>query len=279
MDVYAAQQSRKGPVVLMIATDVIHVVPGKHAGDDPKDYDRFEEYGEEVLRNAHAELTSTKRIRMFGLETVQVTGDYGDLRISIRLMYRGYRHFEFRCFDRGPQAEWRCASALSSFRIEDLPEPPAEQDVPQIRHLHDPRFGLAFDPPDDSWLSTGPHSAGDGAQVVWIWNKSGRQIDVQAMDLGAMPTKPDQATFAKEMAGRARTAGGNVVQTQCTFGGHLWDHLEMSGEGHGKQDLFVLVEHGVMYGILVTQPSRDQRLIEAAEDGFRLIPRPSSLKP
>jgi hypothetical protein len=272
MDVYAAQQFPKGPVVLMIATDIIHVVPGKHAGDDPKDLDRFETYGAEVLRNAHAELASTTRIRMFGLDAVQVTGDYGDLRISIRLMYRGYRHFEFRCFDRGPQAEWRCASALTSFRIEDLPEAPAEQDVPQIRHLRDARFHLAFDPPDDSWLSTGPHLAGDGAQVVWIWNKSGRQIDIQAMDLGAMPARPDQESLAKTMADGARTSGDSVVATHSDFAGHRWDHLEMSGERHGKQDLFILVEQSVMYGILVTQPSRDQRLIETAKEGFRIVP-------
>ena len=95
MDVYAAQQVPKGAVILMIATDVIHVVPGKHAGDDPKDYDWLETSGAEVLRKAHAELTSTTRIRMFGLETVQVTGNYEDLRISIRLLYRGYDILSF----------------------------------------------------------------------------------------------------------------------------------------------------------------------------------------
>ena len=34
MDVYAAQKATKGPIVLMVATDLIHVVPGKQAGHD-----------------------------------------------------------------------------------------------------------------------------------------------------------------------------------------------------------------------------------------------------
>jgi hypothetical protein len=203
IDVYAAQHSPQGPFMLMIATDVMHVVPGKHAGDDPEDYDRLEGYGAEVLQAAHAELVNTQRVRMFGLETVQVTGAQGKLRISIRMLYRGYRKFEFRCFDLDSQSDWRCASALSAFRVEDLPEPETERDPPQVRHLRDARFGVAFDAPDDSWLSLGPHVAGGGAQLVWTWGKSGRQIDIQVMDLEAMPSQPDQTTFATEMAQRA----------------------------------------------------------------------------
>ena len=279
IDVYAAQHSPQGPFILMIATDVMHVVPGKHAGDDPEDYDRLEGYGAEVLQAAHAELINTQRVRMFGLETVQVTGAQGKLRISIRMLYRGYRKFEFRCFDLDSQSDWRCASALSAFRVEDLPEPETERDPPQVRHLRDARFGVAFDAPDDSWLSLGPHVAGGGAQLVWTWGKSGRQIDIQVMDLEAMPSQPDQTTFATEMARSARASGDKVVETHDTFAGQLWDHHELTRKGKKPQDVFFLIHQGVMYSVLVTQPIRDQRLIAAAKSGFRLIARSSAVSP
>jgi hypothetical protein len=276
MDVYAAQQAPKGPVVLVIVTDVIHIVPGKHAGTDPKDYDGLAWYGAEILHNAHAELAGTEYIRMFGLQGVEVTGDSGRVRISIRMLYRGYRRFEFRCFDVDRQPEWRCASALTSFRIEDVPEHSAEQDAPRVRHLRDSRFGVAFDAPDDSWLSIGPRVAGGGAQIVWLWNKSGRQIEVQVIDLSAMPRKPDETSFARGVTKRFRTSGKSVLERASTFAGRRWHHLEVNSQEHGSQDLFILVEQDVMYGILVTQPSRDKGLLEAAKNGFRLIPKSTS---
>ena len=221
-----------------------------------------------------AELASTQRVQMFGLEAVQVTGDKGRVRISIRLLYRGNRRFEFRCFDVDRQPEWRCASALSEFRIEDIPESPTEHDAPQVRHLRDVRFGVAFDPPNDSWLSFEPRRAMGGIQVVWLWYKADQQIDVQAMDLAAAPVKPDQATFANQLS-----EGQHVVKGHSTFAGHVWDHLAMSDDQHGKRDLFVLVEADVMYALLVTQKNRDLRLIEAAKRGFRLIPKSPVAEP
>ena len=279
LDVYAAQRSPQGPFILMIATDVMHVVPGKHAGDDPEDYSRLERSGAEALQAAHAELTSTQRVRMFGLETVQVTGDLGKLRIAIRMLFRGYRKFEFRCIDLAAQRDWRCASALSDFRIEDLPEPATEQDPPQVRHLRNARFGVAFDAPDDSWLSLGPHAAYGGTQLVWTWGKAGRQIDIQVMDLEALPRQPDQTAFATGMARNARASGHRVVETHDTFAGQVWDHHQLSGNGQKLRDVFFLIHQGVMYAVLVTQPTRDWRLIEAAKNGFRLIPRSSAGSP
>jgi len=276
LDVYAAQQSSEGPILLVIARDEVHIVPGKHPGDDPKDYDGLEQAGADTLREANAELVSTARLQMFDIDTVQVTGDSGNVRISIRLLYRGYRRFEFRCFDLKRNPGWQCASALSAFRIEDLPESGTEYDPPQVLHLRDARYGVAFDAPDDSWLSFGPHQGWGGTQTVWAWNHAGRQIDVQTLDLSALPTQPDQAIFAKRMGDAERASGANIAETQVAFAGHLWHHLEMSGGGHGKRDLFVLVAQGVMYGLLITQPNRDQRLIEAAKKGFRLIPKAPS---
>jgi hypothetical protein len=276
VDVYAAQPSPDGPFVLMIATDVIHIVPGKHAGDDPKDYDRLEKYAAETLRGIDAQIVSTKRVQMFGLKTVEVIGEQEELRATIRLLYRGYRKFEFRCYCLRKRLEAQCEDALSTFRIEELPEPPTEQEVPRVRHLREARLGVAFDAPDDSWLSLGPHFAYGGAQVVWTWSKSGRQIDIQTIDLAAMPSLPDQTFFAAQMARRARASGQRVVENQVVFAGRLWDHHEMTSKDHGAQDLFILIEHDVIYGILVTQPTRDPRLIESAKRGFQLIPKSTS---
>jgi|GEM_PF-3031278 len=276
-DVYAAQHSADGPFILMIATDVIHTIPGRHAGHDAKDYDRLERDGAKTLEQAHAKLTSIERVQAFGVETVEVKGEQGKLRIIIRSLFVGYRKFEFRCFQLAEQSE--CGPALSEFIIEDLPEPAGERSAPQVRHLHDAGFGVAFDAPDDSWLSTGPFVARGGTQVVWIWSKSGQQIDVQVMDLEAMPRQPDQAEFAARMARSARESGHRVFESQTAFAGQLWDHHEMSRKGSGEQDLFVLVQQGVMYSVLVTQPTRDPRLIDAAKNGFRLIARAASPAP
>ena len=269
-DVYAAQHSADGPFLMVIATDVL----GSHTGDSPTDYESLVTYGTEVLRYAHAKVISTERGRAFDVETAEVTGELGKVRLSIRLLYLGYRKFEFRCYHLIEQAE--CGSALSNFIIKDLPE---RRYVSAVLHLRDARFGVAFDAPDDSWLSRGPQFAMGGGQVVWTWGKSDREISIQAMDLEAMPSHPDQATFATMMADSARASGHRVVESQTAFAGQLWDHHEMSRKGSGAQDMFILVRQGVMYGVLVTQPTRDPRLLDAAKHGFRLIARSSSKSP
>jgi hypothetical protein len=273
VDVYAAQQSADGPFLLAIVTDVMHIVPGKHPGDDPSDYDDLERDGKKALQQAHVELTSIQRLQTFGVEAVEVNGQQAKLKVSVRLLYVGYRKFEFRCFHLIEQGE--CGSALRDFLIEELPEPPKEQDVPQVRHLRDARFGVAFDAPSDAWLSIGPHFAAGGTQVVWTWVESGRQIDVEVMDLEGVPNPADQTSLATELASHDRVSGYSVVENQTAFAGRLWDHHEMSGKDKKARDLFILVQQNAMYGVLVTQPTRDPRLIDAAKRGFRLIPRSS----
>jgi len=128
MDVHAASKDPEGPVLVTVVKDEIEAGPSKGASDEPKHYDEGVQYGTQVLRDAGATLASTERIRMFGLEGLQVIGTDGRFRISIRLLNRGGRHFEFRCFDLDQKAEWRCASALTSFHITD---PPADAAPPE----------------------------------------------------------------------------------------------------------------------------------------------------
>jgi hypothetical protein len=273
LDVSAAQHSPDGPFVLMLVRKVIHTVPGKHPGDDPKDYDKLERDAADELRRGNAEtILGARRIQTFGTETVEVTGEQDELRSTIRTLFVGYRKFEFRCYQLSEQSGSECGTALSGLMIEDLPEP-TEQDVPRVRHLRDARFGVAFDAPDDSWLSIGPYDGYGDAQVVWLWLREKRQIDVQVMDLEAMPSQPGQAFLAAEMARNSRASGRRVLEKRASFAGQSWEHHEMSSKGHGAQDLFVLVQQGVMYALLVTQPTRDQNLVEAVKKGFRLIPK------
>ncbi|HET7538553.1 MAG TPA: hypothetical protein VFK05_01730 [Polyangiaceae bacterium] len=273
LDVYAAQRSADGPFVLVLASDIVRTVPEWQPGDDPANYDVLEKRGAEALQEAAAELTSTRRLQTFGVETVEVNGTQGKLRISVRLLYVGYRRFEFRCFRLVEQDD--CSRALRGFLIQDLPEATGEQEVPQVRHLRDARFGVAFDAPDDSWLSLGPHFAGGGVQVVWIWRKSGRRIEIRVIDLEDQPNHLEQAEIASKMASDARAYGDRVVEGQTAFAGRLWEHHELSQKRRGARDRFILIQQDALYDILVTQPTRDRSLTDAVKQGFRLIPRSS----
>jgi hypothetical protein len=114
---------------------------------------------------------------------------------------------------------------------------------------------------------------GGGAQTVWIWNKNGRQIDIQPLDMSSLPVRPDTAKFAAMMADSERSEGARVSEEDTSFAGHAWRHLQLSRAGKNEQDFFVLVHDDIMYGILVTQPTRDSALVAAAKKGFQLIAR------
>lgn len=273
LDVHAAQGSPDGPFVLVIVTDVIHTVPRKHPGDDPKDYEKLERDAADELRRSNVQPVDTRRIKTFDTHTIEVIGERGELRTSIRALFVGYRRFEFRCYGLRQQGDAPCGSGLSEFIIQDVPEPPAEQDVPRVRHLRDARFGVAFDAPDDSWLSVGPYSGHGGAQVVWTWTRGRRQIDIHVIDLDSVVRQPGQTAYAAAIAGNSRASNLHVVENQVAFAGQLWEHHEMNSNQHGAQDLFILVQRGIMYNILVTQPTRDLQLIDAAKKGFKLLPR------
>ena len=93
------------------------------------------------------------------------------------------------------------------------------------------------------------------------------------MNLDELPAQPDQATLARGMADSTRHSGNQVIESETSFDGHLWAHHQISSPRLGAQDLFLLVTDHIAYGILVTQPTRDLQLINAAKKGFRLTPR------
>jgi hypothetical protein len=271
-DVISARLEPDGPLLMVVVTDYVQVIPGKHRGDDPQRFDKMERYGTQVLQMVGVKDVRTQRVRMFELDAVEVTGIKDGAQLSVRLLYQDRRQFEFRCIDE-PQQAWRCDSALSSFKILPPAESESAPDVPRVRHLREERLGLAFDAPDDTWLSIGPRLGGGGAQSVWIWNKQGRQIDVQTMDLSSLRAKPTTAAFAAGMAEHERENGVTVKASDTTFAGQTWRHLEMSGGGKTDRDAFFVITDDVVYAILITHQTRDRSLIEAAKKGFRFIPR------
>jgi hypothetical protein len=271
--VAAEQRGHDGPVALALVIDLVSIVPGRVWGRDPKDYDGLEDYGGKQLRQAGATVTGTRRVTMLGLAAVQVLGAKGSDRIAIRILYRGHRRFEFRCRSRAEKSEWPCEPAFAGFRIADLREESTESDTPHVFRLRDARFGIAFDPPDDSWLAIGPRTGAGGAQQVWIWNKEGRQIDVQAFDLAAIPSRLDEAALVSMMAERYRREGAVVEESEATLGGERCHHLELNRTHGNQQDFFIIVRQGINYSLLVTQQTRDQSLIARALKGFRFTPK------
>jgi hypothetical protein len=266
----ARKKSPDGPTVLVRVTDVVEVIPGKVSEGDPKAYDDLANDSVATLRGVGASLAGSGRVRMFDLDAVEVTGDIDETRISIRMLYRGRRKFEFRCMDVRREAGWPCESAFTAFRIRDLPEVLRDTDSPRVLRLREPRFRLAFDPPDDSWPGIGPRTGGGGAQLVWVWNKAGRQIDVQVIDLTATSGKPSEAALANAMADGFRASGDTVVVNPGALAGRRCHHLSITRRDGWKQDLFVLIENDVNYGLMVTQRTRDLALVEAVKKGFRL---------
>jgi hypothetical protein len=129
---------------------------------------------------------------------------------------------------------------------------------------------MAFDAPDDSWLAIGPRTGGGGSQLVWIWNKSGRQIDVQALDLSIFRSPPDEESFTAQMATRLRGDGATVAFKTAVLAGERCHHLEIKRADGWEQDMFILFANQTNYSVMITQPSRDPKLVEQARKGFRL---------
>jgi hypothetical protein len=265
IDVYAAKKrNSERPAALLVVTDMIEVVPAR-----ARDYESLQEYGADVLRQSGARPVGTRRVQMLGHEFVEVTGALQNDAIAIRLGYAGRRRFEFRCLAASPDPQVSCDHAIASVRIVELPPEP-RADAPRVLHLRDARFGIAFDAPDDSWLAIGPRIGGGGAQVVWIWAKSGRQIDVQALDLSIAAYHPDQNAVSAAMAAKFRADGATVVEKTAVLAGQPCRHLEINRADGATQDLFILITQHKNYSILVTQPSREPGFVERALAGFRL---------
>ena len=236
----------------------------------PDDYDALERHGIELLLSLGARATSTRRRQMLGVQTVEVNGLVDTTRVSLRLLYRGRRLFQFRCVGGTETTKWPCESAFAALVIAELPDSARDGNTPRVLHLRDVRFGLAFDAPDDSWLAIGPSTGMNGAQAVWVWRNAGRQIDVQAADLSSLKSQPDVTYFVAMVVKQLESTGATVTIGKAHLAGRQCYHLEVSRDGGYQQDMFLLQEGAINYGLLVTQPTRDAALIDKAKTGFWL---------
>ena len=71
------------------------------------------------------------------------------------------------------------------------------------------------------------------------------------------------------MSEHFQSIGATVTIKKDRLAGHPCHHLEVN-RPDGYQDMFMLLRDGVQYGLLVTQPTRDEALIERAKKGLRL---------
>lgn len=246
--------------------------------DEPKsawgtdtDYEDLEEVGIGALEAQDFEHVGTRRVEVFGHPGVEVLGMIGRETLSIRMMRLGRRHFEVRCLGPLAQQDWACASAFKAFTISDPPKRP-EPEGPRVLHLREPRLGVEFDAPDDSWLATGPRIGGGGAQYVWFWIQAERQIDVHVLDFRGLPVEPTEERFLDSYLRTVERQGGKVVIGEGRLGGERCRHLKETGADGRHRDLFFLHRNSIHYALLISQLKRDPKLIAKVTKSFRFTP-------
>jgi hypothetical protein len=191
--------------------------------------------------------------------------------VDLTLAYRGNRKLELRCYSKQTEGNWPCEEAFAALDVIDQPESLKAEDFPHSLHLRDGRFGIEYDAPDDTWLAIGPRKGLDGAQLVWIWNKAGRQIDVWRLDVAALTGQAaDESTIVAGLAENSRREGARVEIKKSKLAGRTCAHLEMSKSAGDQQDLFIQKRGNVVYCVLVTAPVRDAKLLARARSGLRI---------
>ncbi|MES1183858.1 MAG: hypothetical protein ABUL60_08575 [Myxococcales bacterium] len=232
------------------------------------DYEELEQWGIDMLEAHDIEHLGARRITMFGLGGVEVVGIQNGERLSLRMVRDNRRHFEVRCLSGFDEVDWPCESAFKTFAIS---KPPARLSPgePRVLHLREPRFGLEFDAPDDSWLATGPHVGGGGAQLVWMWRQVDREVDVQIMDFRDLPMEMD----AEQIVERARESfeekGSKIVDGAAFLGGEPCHHLKVRGSDGWYRDFFTLNRNSINYSVLIAQRKRDAKLIARVTKALR----------
>lgn len=240
-------------------------------GSNAADYDDLEALGTRTLETHGAEPLGTRRITMFGQSGVEVVGMLNSERLSLRMVRRDRRHFEVRCISAFDESDWPCEAAFETFAISEPPARPALEG-PRVLHLREPRFGLEFDAPDDSWLATGPHKGGGGAQLVWMWRQADRGIDVQVMDFRNLPAEPTEEQLLQLDRESLEKNAAKVVVGTAFLGGERCHHLRAAGSDGWHRDVFFLHRNSINYTVLIMQRKRDAKLIARVTKALRFTP-------
>jgi hypothetical protein len=240
-------------------------------GEDPQDDDDLDrtEHVESEFREGGVELVTTSRQRMLGVDVVQLDGIRQGLHVSFRIFDRGNLRFELRCVGGAQSPPWPCDTAFAHVDFGTPPPSPVESTTPRPLHIRDEEAGFTFEPPDDTWLSTGPHRGTGGAQVVWMWQKDDCDIAVQTLNLSMYP--PSRTVDVQKLAEGFRRKGRRVRVKSARLSTDDWELLQTDDGDGTAQDMFVLTRGRYAYLIMVTAPKRDPALLEKARKGFHFI--------
>jgi hypothetical protein len=268
----AARMSEPPTALLLVARDVVAVRPGTEPKPDAETLARLEADAIEEMKSEGIRKTGAERVKMFDTDAVRVDGveEAEKAHVTEVAFYRNRRRFTLRCFAAGDSAWTPCESALRGLVIHEVHDAPEPGDRPRVLHLRDEERRLQFDAPDDSWLAVGPRTGGQGHQVVWIWVKDGRQIDVQVMDLANVASAIDEAKFIAGIADVHRKPGTTVTVKSSVLSRLPCHHIEIRPSKGHQQDLFLQKRGNLVYGLLVTAPEHDQKLIDQAKAGMRI---------
>jgi hypothetical protein len=279
LDAVAARtKGNDEPLALIIVVkDVVSVIPGKEPTLDPEKIENLEQYADMWMQAAGAQKEGRAPLKLLGVDAFRFDGsmdvDGTKIHVALLTFYKNRRRFELQCYAARHQPGIPCEGALGDFVIDEMVDKPGPGDRPRVLHLRDEKLGIQFNAPDDGWLAIGPRTAGDGAQVVWIWRKEDRQIDVQVMDLANRSDVVDEAWFVERMTEHFRKPGTTVTVMTSKLSGLPCSHLEMRRTQGYQEDLFVQKRGRLLYGLLVNSPVPDRALLDRARAGFRVIER------
>jgi hypothetical protein len=253
----------------MLVTDALSLLSGDEQRGEDARIRAETERGESELREAGVELLTTSRQRMFGVDVVQLDGVRAGLHVSFRIYDRGNLRFEFRCIGGTQATPWPCDAAFAHVDFGAPPPAPLENATARPLHVRSESAGFTFDAPDDTWLSTGPHTGTGGAEVIWMWEKDGSSIAVQTMNLSMYP--PSRAFDVQTLADGFRRKSRRVQVKSARSATGDWTLLETDDPRGIVQDLFLITRERYAYLVIVTTAQRDPALRERARKGFRFI--------
>ena len=88
----------------------------------------------------------------------------------------------------------------------------------------------------------------------------------------SLKVEPDVAYFVAIVTKPFDRDGATVTLKKAQLAGESCHHLEVDRRDGYYHDMFMLVRNSTLYGLLVTQPTRDSGLVEEAKKRFRLGP-------
>jgi hypothetical protein len=205
---------------------------------------------------------------LFGREALRVDAAYGRdglAALELALFADAGRRFEIRCLTNAPSSGLPCGDAFAALTI----RPRASDATPRALHLRAPRFGLAFEPPDDGWLAVGPSYESAGHTLAWTWLKEERRIAIVLADLTGRASAPFEHLVLAEAA-KARAQGETVTVSPGTLAGEACAHLERTAAADRVVDEFVQRRGTIFYSVSIAGPSRDAALVARALAGVHI---------